>query len=264
MVYEDFLSRFTRMSRDTLGDNLIGVYLHGSAAMGCFNPAKSDLDLLLVVESDITDTVKRTFLEHVTVFQEEGPAKGIELSIVKKAVCNPFIYPTPFELHFSPMHLNWFLEKPEDYIEKMRGTDRDLAAHAVIVRHCGKVLWGEPIEAVFGQVRKEDYLDSIWRDIKNAREEILENPMYLTLNLCRVLAYAEKDLILSKRSGGEWGLLMLPEKFRPLIQEALRSYVTEEHMTPDSRLALEFADYMLPEIERSKSEISGTGYLATK
>lgn len=45
MVYEDFLSRFTGMSRDTLGENLIGVYLHGSAAMGCFNPAKSDLDL---------------------------------------------------------------------------------------------------------------------------------------------------------------------------------------------------------------------------
>lgn len=61
-----------RNRRDALGDNLIGVCLHGSAAMGCFNPAKSDLDL----------------------------------------------------------------QNPEDYIEKMRGTDRDLAAHAAMCA-CG-------------------------------------------------------------------------------------------------------------------------------
>ncbi len=29
------LSRFVGMSREVLGENLTGVYLHGSAAMGC-------------------------------------------------------------------------------------------------------------------------------------------------------------------------------------------------------------------------------------
>ena len=33
--------------------------------------------------------------------------KGIEMSIVTKTVCNPFVYPTPFELHFSAMHIGW-------------------------------------------------------------------------------------------------------------------------------------------------------------
>ena len=49
MHYRDLLERFTAMSRRIFGGNLLGVYLHGSLAMGCFNPKKSDLDLLLEI-----------------------------------------------------------------------------------------------------------------------------------------------------------------------------------------------------------------------
>ena len=31
-------------------ENLIGIYLHGSLAMGCFHPHHSDLDMLVLVE----------------------------------------------------------------------------------------------------------------------------------------------------------------------------------------------------------------------
>ena len=43
------LNRFVEQSEEILQDNLTGIYLHGSAVMGCFNPAKSDLDLIVVV-----------------------------------------------------------------------------------------------------------------------------------------------------------------------------------------------------------------------
>ena len=33
---------------DVLADDLVGVYLHGSLAFGCFNPELSDLDVLAV------------------------------------------------------------------------------------------------------------------------------------------------------------------------------------------------------------------------
>lgn len=53
MVYDNLLVSFTEMSKRILGDNLVGVYLHGSAVMGCFQPGKSDLDLILIVRQDI-------------------------------------------------------------------------------------------------------------------------------------------------------------------------------------------------------------------
>ena len=30
------------------------------------------------------------------------------MSVVKQSACKPFVYPTPFELHFSVAHLDWY------------------------------------------------------------------------------------------------------------------------------------------------------------
>ncbi len=248
MKYDNLLACFVTTSKEILSDNLVGIYLHGSLAMNCFNSKKSDLDLILVVEKDISDDVKRTFLEKVVQFNEEAPAKGIELSIVKREYCKPFVYPTPFELHFSIAHLQWWRENPQDYVEKMKGMDKDLAAHFTIMNHYGKVLCGEPIEKVFGEVPKADYIDSIWYDVENAVEEILENPMYMTLNLCRVLAYVQENLVLSKRTGGEWGLKKLSQEYHPIISEALRCYESDEEMKIYDAQALDFVEYMLAKI----------------
>lgn len=254
LVFKELLSDFVEVSKEIFKTNLIGVYLHGSAAMGCFNPDKSDLDLILIVKTDIPDVEKMEFMERVVEFNEKAPAKGIELSIVKKEFCKPFVYPTPYELHFSETHLNWFKTNPKDYIEKMNGTDKDLAAHFTIINRYGVVLYGEGISEIFGEVPKEDYIDSIWFDVENAREDIVENPIYIILNLCRVLAYLQEGLILSKKAGGEWGLNVLPERLNMLIQDALQCYVTDKEMKADFEAAVEFADYMVEKIRQCKEQ----------
>ena len=32
-----------------LGDNLVGIYVHGSIAFGCFHEEKSDIDFIAVI-----------------------------------------------------------------------------------------------------------------------------------------------------------------------------------------------------------------------
>lgn len=238
---KELLHRFTDMCRQILGEKLTGVYLHGSAAMGCFNQKKSDLDLIIVMEGTPEDCVKREFMDHVIALNDEAPEKGLELSIVRKEFCKPFAYPTPFELHFSIAHLEWYRRDPEGYVAGMRGTDRDLAAHFTILREYGVVLWGAAVEEVFGEVPQEDYIDSIWRDVEQAEKDILVDPVYVALNLCRVLAYLRDGLILSKQAGGEWGLGMLPNKYREYLSAALQSYKTGEEMCGDEETAAEFA-----------------------
>ena len=250
--YSDLLKKFVSCSKEILGNNLIGIYLHGSAVMGCFQPKKSDLDLLLVVKEDISDEAKRHFMDMVVELNQQAPAKGLELSIVKENVCNPFVYPTPFELHFSIAHLAWYQSNPQDYIEKMKGVDKDLAAHFTITYYRGQVLYGKEISEVFTEVSKEAYLDSIWCDIENAVEEIEENPMYLMLNLCRVLAYKKEGLITSKQEGGEWGLEnMIQREYQELIQKALKEYQGGDAMVFDVPVARAFAEYMLEEIQKN-------------
>ena len=241
--------RFTASSAAILKENLAGVYLHGSAAMGCYQPKKSDLDFLIVVNGLMTDETKRDYMDMVISLDREAPGKGIEMSVVTRDVCNPFVYPTPFLLHYSRMHTAWYRKDPEDYIRKMNGTDRDLAAHFTVIRSRGRCLYGLPAGEVFGEVPDRDYLDSIRNDVSAAEEEITENPMYLILNLTRVLAYLKEGKVLSKQEGGAWGMENLPEEYRPLIRSALHEYAEGADVSYDPEPAKRYAAYMLQQIE---------------
>ena len=243
-VIDDFVER----SKEILQDDLAGIYLHGSAVMGCFNPAKSDIDLIVVVKQPLSDRIKRAYMDMVVELNAAGPAKGIEMSIVKQSVCKPFVFPTPFELHFSIAHLGWYRNDPDQYVANMKGEDKDLAAHFMIINKRGRCLYGAPVKDVFADVPAQDYIDSIWNDIADAEREITEDPMYLILNLARVLAYLKEGLVLSKKEGGEWALGNLPENFHYLIRDALRAYAGSTEIQYDRDLAQKYAGYMLERI----------------
>lgn len=253
-IYDELLNRFTEQSRQILGERLAGIYLHGSAVMGCFHPKHSDIDLLVAVRSAPTEEEKRRYMDMVVDCNADAPPGGIEMSIVRKAVCRPFLYPTPFELHFSAAHLEWYRTDPEDYVKRMNGTDPDLAAHITILYHRGRTLCGEAIRDVFEEVAPRFYFDSIRKDIACAKEDILKNPVYITLNLCRVWAYGKEGLILSKAEGGKWGLEHVPAKYRPLIRQALDEYTSNQAMESEPGEAVEFAAYMTERIFNCSSD----------
>lgn len=233
MNYENLLNQFVDRMKEVLNKNLTGIYLHGSLAMGCFNPRKSDLDLIVITEDLISDLQKMRIMRYVVQLNEEAPPKGLEISYVLRKWCKPFVYPTPFELHFSPTHLKRFLDAPVDYTEKMKGVDIDLAAHFSIINRFGVVLYGEEIDRVFAEVPEEYYRKSICADVENAVNDIIENPIYITLNLCRVLAFMKNGLYLSKEQGGKWGIESLPE-YRSIISEALNCYTSNRNMTANA------------------------------
>lgn len=246
---------FVKQSAEILGDNLVGIYLHGSAAMGCFNDVKSDIDLLVVVKDELSLEDKLCYMDMVVKLNALAPTKGIELSVIRKSVCKPFIYPTPFEIHFSIAHIEWYQRDPHDYVLKMNGNDKDLAAHIKITYHRGLCLFGSEIQDIFEDVDDKAYLDSILNDIENAAEDILEMPVYTILNLCRVLAYKKEKLIMSKQEGGKWGLENVPARYTKLIQAALDDYSSEKKVRVDEKEASEYAKYMLNAILTCSNEI---------
>lgn len=248
-ILDKITTEFTSSCREILGGSLTGVYLHGSAVMGCFNEQTSDIDMLVIVNGPLTDDKKRKFMEMTVDLNRQATKKGIEMSIVQRRYCRPFVYPTPFELHFSSGTLSWYQTAPDDYIKKMNGTDRDLAAHFTIIKKYGKCLFGEPIDKVFGEVPEDDYFDSIFSDIDNAEEDIISDTCYITLNLCRVLAYKRDRLILSKEGGGKWGLESLPAEFHTVISQALDCYTRNIPMDISGNISVDFAKCMITMIK---------------
>ena len=251
MPYQYLINAFVAAAKEIIGEKLTGIYLHGSLAMGCFNPEKSDIDLIIIIEESISDEQKMAFMERVVALNQQAPTKGLEMSIVLRKYCSPFVYPTPFELHFSPTHLQWFSDAPQDYVENMKGDDKDLAAHFTIIRKYGITLYGEQIANVFAEVPRQNYIDSIWEDVREAREEILEQPMYIILNLCRVLAFCRDGLCLSKQEGARWSMEHLSANYASIISDALSCYQTNREMVIEAESGKAFADKMLAAVKEA-------------
>lgn len=246
--YSDLTGKLVEKACTVLGERLVGIYLHGSMAMGCFNPNKSDIDLIVVVNGDISDKQKLELMNEIVKFNSLAPAKGFEISFVKSEYCKPFVYPTPFELHFSPVHLDKFKASPEKYIKEMKGVDKDLAAHFTVINNYGKVLCGKKISEVFGEVPRADYIDSIYYDIENAVLDITDNPVYVTLNLCRVLCFLCSGQCVSKADGGRWALSK-PDFDNDIINGALDCYLSDREFVYNLSELQGFAKKMLKAIE---------------
>jgi len=228
------LSSVVKQYENILHENLVGIYAHGSIGFGCFNWERSDIDFIVVIKTPISGQAKLQLID--VLIKSQAPPKGFEMSIVLEEYCNNFIYPTPYELHFSN-------DCPVEYSDEPK-TDYDLAAHFTVIKNVGIVLCGKPISEVFGDIASEYYLDSICRDIENAVEHILDYPVYITLNLCRVYAYIKDSVVISKEQGGQWGLENLLQRYHKLIAAMLDNYVAGTALDADEPLEIEFAKYM--------------------
>ncbi|MDQ0195648.1 nucleotidyltransferase domain-containing protein [Paenibacillus wynnii] len=77
-----FNERYCWISRlKELSGNLLGIYLHGSLAMGCFNPLKSDIDFLIVVKDKLTPVNNSRIAKiALSLHDEMSNERGIEFT----------------------------------------------------------------------------------------------------------------------------------------------------------------------------------------
>jgi len=254
------LERLKNLFVQNLGSDLVGIYVHGSLAFGCFTWGTGDVDLLVVAESEPSLDKKRSIITGIMEIEAEAPPKGIEMSVVLEKNVRHFVHPTPYVMHYSKAHTEAYIADMDNSLMRLRGTDRDLAAHFTVIHAVGYPIAGPDVKELFDTVPAGDYFDSIMCDVGDSAGAINDNPVYLILNLCRVLAYVRKGMVVSKDAGGEWGLAHLPELYRPIVQKALSAYRTggDEAGVFDGALCGSFAEYML-ECIRCESEYMGRG-----
>lgn len=171
------------------------------------------------------------------------------MSIVLKSCLKPCDYPVPYELHFSNMHIQAIHDNIEKYCYNMQGRDEDLTAHIMVTWHRGINLYGPDIQQLFEEPRREDYLDSIWFDIQDYENKVLERPVDAVLNLCRTLAYLDENTILSKRESGEWVLTVCHPMYQSLLEDTLSVYKGERlEAVIDRQLAKRFVEEQMRQI----------------
>lgn len=225
---------------DILPDNLVGIYLHGSLAAGCFHWETSDIDFLVVVKRPLPVEKKIALIETLYSLRDEAPPEGFEMSVMTLEACQDAHFPMPYELHYSSRWVRDYERDPRGFCERMHGEDIDLTAHVLAMHAFGTVLFGPSIPRVFSQVKRDDALYAIRHDVMDAGDHLHEEPVYYVLNLCRALAYYRDELVLSKKQGGEWAIRNLPHAHQGVIQAALNAYQSGHDMFYDLGQAEDF------------------------
>jgi predicted nucleotidyltransferase len=233
------------MLLETLGSRLVGVYLHGSLAMGSFQSGRSDIDLMAVCEEDIDPDDKKVLTKQL--LRRSNQPYPVEFHLLTRAQLQPWRHPCPFAYHYSEgwrsryeaaALANSGLESLEALtaLPAFAGAvDPDLAAHVRVVRSHGGTLWGEPLTAVFPAVPDADFLAAVRADVDVPFRDVSKQPVYYVLNLLRVLRFQTDGSVVSKEEAGRWGMEALPFHIET-IADALALY----QRPPEPREALHF------------------------
>ncbi len=217
--------------RDTLGDGLVSVIVHGSLAMDCYRPPKSDVHILAVSARELTPGERRGVAEGLIAADDaRRSGAGIEISIVTAEAARAAGHPMPFEVHVSGDFGSLVEMREGRFDYAAHNTDPDLAAHITVARSRGVALFGPPPTEVFAPMPWRHSLDALETDLEWALERVGENPVYFVLNACRVLQIDAlgDGTVMSKAEGARWGIDNLPEQYRALIGAALEHYLSDE------------------------------------
>lgn len=180
------------------------VYVHGSLAMGGFQPDQSDVDLLLVTSRSLDLTEREAVLN--LCLKWSGTPYPIELSILSQTQLQNWCHPSPFEYHFSEGWRERF-ERAEPAMKptlQMGLRDPDLAAHVKVIMERGIVWKGEAIEHVLRGYEESHFEDAIHRDVIDCFDSVQFDPVYALFNMVRGFAYEEEKCLLSKQEAYPW------------------------------------------------------------
>jgi streptomycin 3"-adenylyltransferase len=183
-----------------LGDfrsDLVGVYLHGSAVLGGFRPARSDVDVLAVVAESGPVAAQRAMGE-VIAGVSGCPGAGLEMSVITGATAVA-LGDCQFEVHVNTTGRQRVIATGAG-----QPGDPDLVLHCAVCRDHAVTVTGRPSGEVFGPIPRDRILGAMLSELQWALGHASTG--YAVLNACRAVRFADDGRLGSKIDGGEWYL----------------------------------------------------------
>ena len=245
------LQPFVDDLRDSLGTELVGAYLYGSAVSGGFDDAASDLDVLVVTETGVDTQPIDRFAGIVQRLQAREPAWAGRLDIVfigRAALMS-------FRSGGGP-----FLEMSHDEpLELKRRADEWLQTW-YLVRTADWPLAGPAPATLIPPIATDEFLATTIEAVPSfiapeARKGTDAWLAYRTLTMCRLLRSVVTRELSSKVDGAAWAMERYPER-AGLIGAALdiRSRGGLDGLTAEQRVAIpELLEFLAAEVARSAS-----------
>ncbi|MDX6656368.1 MAG: hypothetical protein QOH62_1161 [Solirubrobacteraceae bacterium] len=198
---EQYVQEVANRLRAALGDDLLAVFLVGSAALGDWVPERSDIDVMAVCAGPLSAAQRDRLVESLLHRALPCPARGLELVVYIRDAIGAPRRGLGFELNLNtgagvgehvssdpgaePAH--WFL--------------LDVSA----ARLHGRAISGPAPQALIGAVPAADVHAALIESLRWHREHEATSANAV-LNACRSWRYAAEGTWSSKPEAGRWAL----------------------------------------------------------
>jgi predicted nucleotidyltransferase len=239
-----------RLLKILLGPDLLGVFLYGSSVVGGLQKY-SDIDLFVVTNRTTTSEEKARLI--ATLLQISGiymksTKLPIEMTLVEKAMMNPWRYPPLFDFQYG----EWLRHSFEKGILEPWQTYKmpDLALIVTQVLLKSQTLWGLEPEQLLARVPYQDFMKAMLHDVDRLATELDCDTRNVLLTYARIWSTLETNEIRSKPAAADWALHRLPKIYQPVMNRAksICIGVENEHWGDIEQLIKPCADFMMDTI----------------
>ena len=216
--------------RDVLGTAVIAAYGHGSATLGGLQH-DSDVDVLVVVDRPLTRDERARIVDRLFDVSgrraRRGPARPVELTILRQADVRPWRFPTRQEFQYG----EWLRSGLEGGSVPEPALTHDVAPLLTMVQRGRLTLFGPSPDEVLDPVPEADLIHAMAATIDDVFAGLEEDTRNLVLTLARVWTTVATGEIRSKDGAADWVLERLPEEHRTVLEHARAIYLGE---TPET------------------------------
>ncbi|NOV04592.1 aminoglycoside adenylyltransferase domain-containing protein [Paenibacillus planticolens] len=229
--------------KDVLARDVVGVYVHGSLALGDFNPETSDVDFLVVTRQELLAERLPALDRLHAELRNQGFkwAVNMEGSYISRASLRRY---DPHKCRHPALRC--------DGSFGVDGHASDWIIQRAIIREHGIILSGppptgliDPVEPAGLKKAAQGILKEWWAPLLEdaSRLATSEYQAYAVLTMCRCLYTIEKGLVASKPAAAMWMINTRGNEWETLIRQAMAWRRGDELNAIDETLA--FVTYTL-------------------
>lgn len=222
------------LAREVLGDDLIALYLYGSATLGGLQN-HSDIDLFVVSARSLTGAEKRRVVDGLLEISGDPAwaaaswhdARPLEVTIVARPEIDPWRFPPAMELQYGEWLRTEFAAGA--VFPDGPTPNADLALLLESVRRTGRALVGPPARVVIGPIPWADLARAMLDGVEELRPGI-ETGSDTTnglLTLARIWFTLTTGEFAPKDMAADWAIARLGGDDRTILERARGMYLGE-------------------------------------
>ncbi|KAL4911128.1 hypothetical protein BDW74DRAFT_172583 [Aspergillus multicolor] len=228
---ETYLNELVKRLTEYLKDQLIGVYLFGSASYDAYEPGLSDLDVQAIVKNPLDTAAKNAIIHRVNQASLPCPATKLEFVVYAQTAVTPATRHPRFELNLNTGR------NQSDHISLDPASESShwFLLDIAMGRERGRTLYGANTTDAFGAIPRHWIIEAIGISLDWHQEHEL-NSANSVLNACRGWRYIITGECGSKVDGAKWALQQ--QGCPDVVGRAIEARKTGDELPVDKVIAL--------------------------